>query len=324
MADYHALHRRSIEDPEGFWREQAALVDWIRTPTRVLDPDRPPFYRWFPDGTPQHLLQRARPARRGRARRPGRADLRQPGHRVPAELHLRRARGEGGDVRRRAARLRRRGRRPGGHLPADDPGGRRRDAGVRPDRRRPLRGVRRLRPPGARRPDRRRPAQGGRHRVVRHRADPGRRVQADGRPGARPRRARPGRGGGQAAAAGRGEHGRGPRPRLGPRHASRAHRAGRVRRGRGHRPALRPLHLRHHRQAQGHRPRQRRPRGRDGLVPAQRLRRAPGPGLVGRLRRRLGRRPLLHRLRAADLRAPPRCSTRASPWARRTRAPSGG
>ena len=77
---------------------------------------------------------------------------------------------------------------------------------------------------------------------------------------------------------------------------------GRVRRGRGHRPALRALHLRHDRQAQGHRARQRRPRGRDGLVAAEHLRRAPGPGLVDRLRRRLGRRPLLHRLRAADQR----------------------
>ena len=51
MADYDALHRRSIEDPEGFWGEQAALVDWIRKPTRALDSDRPPFHRWYPDGT---------------------------------------------------------------------------------------------------------------------------------------------------------------------------------------------------------------------------------------------------------------------------------
>ena len=45
------MHRRSIDDPEGFWAEQAALVDWIHKPTRVLDDDRPPFYRWYPDGT---------------------------------------------------------------------------------------------------------------------------------------------------------------------------------------------------------------------------------------------------------------------------------
>ncbi len=51
MVDYAELHRRSIEDPEGFWGEQAGLVDWIHPPTRALDADRPPFYRWFPDGT---------------------------------------------------------------------------------------------------------------------------------------------------------------------------------------------------------------------------------------------------------------------------------
>ncbi|MGN6574895.1 MAG: propionyl-CoA synthetase [Nocardioides sp.] len=51
MADYRTEHERSITDPEGFWGEQARLVDWVRRPTRVLDKDRPPFYRWYPDGT---------------------------------------------------------------------------------------------------------------------------------------------------------------------------------------------------------------------------------------------------------------------------------
>ncbi|MGA9748973.1 MAG: propionyl-CoA synthetase [Nocardioides sp.] len=51
MVDYAELHRRSIEDPETFWGEQAGLVDWIHRPTRALDDRRPPFYRWYPDGT---------------------------------------------------------------------------------------------------------------------------------------------------------------------------------------------------------------------------------------------------------------------------------
>jgi propionyl-CoA synthetase len=51
VADYRTEHERSISDPEGFWGEQARLVDWVRRPTRVLDKDRPPFYRWYPDGT---------------------------------------------------------------------------------------------------------------------------------------------------------------------------------------------------------------------------------------------------------------------------------
>ena len=49
-------------------------------------------------------------------------------------------------------------------------------------------------------------------------------------------------------------------------------RAGGLRAGRGHRPALHPLHLGHHRQAQGRRPRQRRPRGRAALDRCERLR----------------------------------------------------
>ena len=48
---YAETYRRSIEDPESFWGEQAGLVDWIHKPTRALDSDRPPFYRWYPDGT---------------------------------------------------------------------------------------------------------------------------------------------------------------------------------------------------------------------------------------------------------------------------------
>ena len=51
MADYRTEHARSIEDPEGYWGEQAGLVDWIKKPQRVLDDDHPPFYRWFPDAT---------------------------------------------------------------------------------------------------------------------------------------------------------------------------------------------------------------------------------------------------------------------------------
>ena len=51
MADYRTEHARSIEDPEGYWGEQAGLVDWIRKPRRILDDDHPPFYRWFPDAT---------------------------------------------------------------------------------------------------------------------------------------------------------------------------------------------------------------------------------------------------------------------------------
>ena len=50
MGEYRKAYDRSIDDPEGFWLEQAELVDWFRKPERALDDERPPFYRWFPDG----------------------------------------------------------------------------------------------------------------------------------------------------------------------------------------------------------------------------------------------------------------------------------
>ncbi len=51
MTGYQDVYARSITDPEGFWADQAGLVDWIKRPERILDADRPPFYRWFPDAT---------------------------------------------------------------------------------------------------------------------------------------------------------------------------------------------------------------------------------------------------------------------------------
>jgi len=51
MGDYRATYDRSLAEPEAFWLEQAGLVDWIKKPQRVLDDDRAPFYRWFPDAT---------------------------------------------------------------------------------------------------------------------------------------------------------------------------------------------------------------------------------------------------------------------------------
>ena len=47
---YREVHRRSLEDPESFWREAAADIDWETPPQTVLDSSNPPFSRWFPDG----------------------------------------------------------------------------------------------------------------------------------------------------------------------------------------------------------------------------------------------------------------------------------
>jgi propionyl-CoA synthetase len=50
METYQALHARSISDPEGFWREQASLIDWREPFAKVLDYSRPPFAKWFVGG----------------------------------------------------------------------------------------------------------------------------------------------------------------------------------------------------------------------------------------------------------------------------------
>jgi propionyl-CoA synthetase len=50
MASYKDFHRRSIEDREGFWREQAQLIHWHKPFDRVLDYSRPPFSKWYVGG----------------------------------------------------------------------------------------------------------------------------------------------------------------------------------------------------------------------------------------------------------------------------------
>lgn len=44
------FHHWSITDRDGFWREQASLIDWHKPFERVLDYSRPPFTRWFVGG----------------------------------------------------------------------------------------------------------------------------------------------------------------------------------------------------------------------------------------------------------------------------------
>jgi acetyl-CoA synthetase len=46
---YAEMHRRSLDDPNGFWAEQARKLDWYKTWDRVLDWN-PPYARWFVGG----------------------------------------------------------------------------------------------------------------------------------------------------------------------------------------------------------------------------------------------------------------------------------
>ena len=50
MSTYAQFHRRSLEDKEGFWSEQAGLIDWHKPFQRALDFSRPPFAKWFVGG----------------------------------------------------------------------------------------------------------------------------------------------------------------------------------------------------------------------------------------------------------------------------------
>jgi propionyl-CoA synthetase len=47
---YAEFYRRSIEDRDAFWSEQAKLVDWHKPFETVCDYSKPPFVRWFVGG----------------------------------------------------------------------------------------------------------------------------------------------------------------------------------------------------------------------------------------------------------------------------------
>jgi propionyl-CoA synthetase len=64
---YREFHARSLDDPEGFWAEQARFIDWHRPFAKVLEYSNPPFRKWFCGGetnlchnaVDRHLAKRA-------------------------------------------------------------------------------------------------------------------------------------------------------------------------------------------------------------------------------------------------------------------------
>jgi propionyl-CoA synthetase len=50
MTKYADFYRRSIAERDGFWAEQAQLVDWQTPPQTICDYSRPPFVKWFSGG----------------------------------------------------------------------------------------------------------------------------------------------------------------------------------------------------------------------------------------------------------------------------------
>ena len=47
---YAEVYRRSIDDPEGFWRERAEELPWIEFPPTILDQDENGAWRWYRGG----------------------------------------------------------------------------------------------------------------------------------------------------------------------------------------------------------------------------------------------------------------------------------
>jgi propionyl-CoA synthetase len=67
MTRYREFHRRSVEAPEDFWRDEARRIHWETPFETVLDRSNPPFARWFVGGrtnlchnaVDRHLAERA-------------------------------------------------------------------------------------------------------------------------------------------------------------------------------------------------------------------------------------------------------------------------
>ena len=47
---YQDIYQRSIKDPKAFWSEIADDIFWYKKPTKILNSDDPPFYKWYEDG----------------------------------------------------------------------------------------------------------------------------------------------------------------------------------------------------------------------------------------------------------------------------------
>ena len=50
VTTYRDFHARSVEDAEGFWRDEARRIHWHKPFTKVLDYSKPPFRSWFVGG----------------------------------------------------------------------------------------------------------------------------------------------------------------------------------------------------------------------------------------------------------------------------------
>ncbi len=50
MSKYKEVYTSSIKNKEDFWKKVSEDIFWYEEPTRILNTDNPPFYKWFEDG----------------------------------------------------------------------------------------------------------------------------------------------------------------------------------------------------------------------------------------------------------------------------------
>ena len=48
--NFKEIYEKSIKKPDEFWREVADDIFWFKKPTKILNSDNPPFYKWYEDG----------------------------------------------------------------------------------------------------------------------------------------------------------------------------------------------------------------------------------------------------------------------------------
>ena len=49
-SDFKQIYEASIKKPEEFWQNVSEDVFWFKKPSKILNKDKPPFYKWFCDG----------------------------------------------------------------------------------------------------------------------------------------------------------------------------------------------------------------------------------------------------------------------------------
>ena len=48
---FEKIYKNSIKNPEFFWEEVSKDIFWFKKPSKILNRSKPPFYKWFEDGT---------------------------------------------------------------------------------------------------------------------------------------------------------------------------------------------------------------------------------------------------------------------------------